>query len=611
MSFVAQELRNGKVYSSNAQKVLEAFKDRFDKVNATKIYHMNTEISSLTQGISNVSIYYSKLNDLWAEFESIIPYPSCDCARSRLFVEFLRQQKLMKFLMGLNDTYAPQRSQIIMMNPTPTLDQAYSMLIQEKTQRMSGTLMSQSGILGTGPVEGSSSALAVANATNIRPKRNNNLYCDYCHMKGHKRENCYKLVGYPSNSRFDNRRRSGFENQIQMLTAHNVSMNDKREMDFEDLKKMATPTVPVFTAEQYQQILKLLSKEHEPTETANMEGISNTSQGYWIINSGASNHMASSLNLLDLFSGMVKGIGRLRSGLYILNPFTHAATPSITTFSNRIASSVQHNFNDLWHQRLGHAPVAVLQKIPSIKVLVSRSTTHTFSICPLAKQVRLQFPTSITRSNSPFSLVHMDVWGPYRVPAYNGFKYFLTLVNDYSEMTWTFFLRLKSDVYVVLLDFLQLVHNQFSASIKVFRCDNGHEFFNSLCSDLFKSKAPDQCCTPSLDFPDHDLPALPIDTSNFVPSSLPISPSNVAPLRRSGRTIKPPIWLTDYAHPPFPSTSNCFQYPIHHCVSYSHLNPQYQSFLASFSTNTEPSTLTQASKDDRWVQAMKLEIKAL
>ncbi|XP_075103420.1 uncharacterized protein LOC142178005 [Nicotiana tabacum] len=142
MSYIAQELRKGIVYSSNAQKVWEAFKELFDKVNATKNYHMNMKISSLMQEISSVSIYYSKLNDLWVEFESIILYPDCDCVRSRLFVDFLCQQKLMKFLMGLNVTYAPQMSQFLMMNPTLTLDQAYLIIIHEESQRMSGTSMS-------------------------------------------------------------------------------------------------------------------------------------------------------------------------------------------------------------------------------------------------------------------------------------------------------------------------------------------------------------------------------------------------------------------------------------------------------------------------------------
>ncbi|OIT39368.1 hypothetical protein A4A49_58431, partial [Nicotiana attenuata] len=182
--------------------------------------------------------------------------------------------------------------------PTPTLDQAYSMIIQEESQRMTETSMSQSDVLGSGPMEGSSSALDAANATNIMPKRNTNLYYDYCHMKGHKKENCYKLIGYPSNSRFDNRRRGGFKNHNQIPTTHNAGMTDKREMQFENLNNIISPTVPMFTLEQYQQILKLLSKENELTETTNMEGISNTTQNYWIIDSGASNHMASSLNML-------------------------------------------------------------------------------------------------------------------------------------------------------------------------------------------------------------------------------------------------------------------------------------------------------------------------
>ncbi|XP_070036075.1 uncharacterized protein [Nicotiana tomentosiformis] len=63
-SSVAKELRKEIVYSSHAQKVWKARKVCFDKVNATKVYHMNRKISCLTQGISNVSVYFSNLNDL-------------------------------------------------------------------------------------------------------------------------------------------------------------------------------------------------------------------------------------------------------------------------------------------------------------------------------------------------------------------------------------------------------------------------------------------------------------------------------------------------------------------------------------------------------------------
>lgn len=117
MSSIAKELRRGIIFSSNAKKVWEALKTCFDKINASKIYHMDKKISCLTQGISSISVYFSKLNNLCDEFESIISFPSCDCERSKTFVEFLHTQKLVKYLMRLNETYAPQRSQILMIHP--------------------------------------------------------------------------------------------------------------------------------------------------------------------------------------------------------------------------------------------------------------------------------------------------------------------------------------------------------------------------------------------------------------------------------------------------------------------------------------------------------------
>lgn len=186
----------------------------------------------------------------------------------------------------------------------------------------------------------------------------------------------------------------------------------------------------------------------------------------------------------DLSRGKVKRIGKYEDGLYILNPSTPTAGSSpkcMSTEASAFSSSTQ-----LWHLRLGHAPTPLL-KIPVIKNLLLDTTHYNCHVCPLAKQTRLSFPTSISQTTAMFDLVHADVWGPYRVPTYNGFKYFLTLVDDFSRMTWTFLLRLKSDVFVVLNDFILLIENQFSTTLKVLRYDNGYEF-NNLCTTFFKSK---------------------------------------------------------------------------------------------------------------------------
>lgn len=81
---------------------------------------------------------------------------------------------------------------------------------------------------------------------------------------------------------------------------------------------------------------------------------------------------------------------------------------------------------------------------------------------------------------------------------------------------------------------------------------------------------------------------LPPNTTTSIPSPEPI----LDPPIRSDRPLNLSIWLTYYVHPPFPSTS--FAYPIQQLVSYSHLPAHFQSFIASFSSDTEPSTLSQA-----------------
>ena len=46
------------------------------------------------------------------------------------------QQKLMHFLMGLNESYSAICGQILLMNPLPSVRQAYSSVSQEDKQRL-------------------------------------------------------------------------------------------------------------------------------------------------------------------------------------------------------------------------------------------------------------------------------------------------------------------------------------------------------------------------------------------------------------------------------------------------------------------------------------------
>ncbi|KAL4346654.1 hypothetical protein GQ457_17G001420 [Hibiscus cannabinus] len=71
------------------------------------------------------------------------------------------------------------------------------------------------------------------------------------------------------------------------------------------------------------------------------------------------------------------------------------------------------------------------------------------------------------------------------MPTYDGYQYFLTLVDDYSRSTWTYLLKHKSDVATIVPSFITLIKRQFGYDVKVFRSDNAPELkFNQLFSDL-------------------------------------------------------------------------------------------------------------------------------
>ncbi|GJS62407.1 retrovirus-related pol polyprotein from transposon TNT 1-94 [Tanacetum coccineum] len=57
----------------------------------------------------------------------------------------------------------------------------------------------------------------------------------------------------------------------------------------------------------------------------------------------------------------------------------------------------------------------------------------------------------------------MDLCCPIRVESFNGKKYVMVIVDDYSQYTWTHFLRSKHETPEVLIDFLKLVQRGLHA----------------------------------------------------------------------------------------------------------------------------------------------------
>lgn len=180
----------------------------------------------------------------------------------------------------------------------------------------------------------------------------------------------------------------------------------------------------------------------------------------------------------------MKKIGKEVNGLYWLHKQPLERNKSLCLAINNTQSDSNI---ELWNKRLGHTSSSILKKIFPVNVQYITTKVNKCNVCPYAKQARNPFPSSITSTVSIFELVHIDLWGPYKVDTFDRNNFFLAIVDEYSRMTWTFLLKHKSDVCVCLQYFLNFVQCQFDKNIKILRSNNGTEFINFVCYEMFKS----------------------------------------------------------------------------------------------------------------------------
>ena len=168
------------------------------------------------------------------------------------------------------------------------------------------------------------------------------------------------------------------------------------------------------------------------------------------------------------------GMGREIANLYFLD-IESVSFPGTSSVSAPVIASVVSL--ELWHKRLGHPSLSKLNDMHSVLSFPKNSNKNESHccICHLSKQKHLPFISHNKLSPEPFDLVHIDTWGPFSTPTHDGFRYFLTIVDDCSRATWVYLLKAKSDVLTVFPSFVQMVETQFDRKIKGVRSDNAPE----------------------------------------------------------------------------------------------------------------------------------------
>ncbi|WMV09397.1 hypothetical protein MTR67_002782 [Solanum verrucosum] len=184
MNSVRKDLLNNIVYGSSAHAVWDDLQERFNK-----------------------------LKELWDEYDMLVPSPSCGCPKSKDYVQHLQDQRVLQFLNGLNESYDQTRRQILLKSAAPTINRVYAMIIEDEGERSMSVHNVTDGNRGREPL--AMQAGSARGPSHHKPP----LVCDHCHMKGHTKSQCWKIIGYPRDK--GKKKQGGFRGQP-FANANNV-----------------------------------------------------------------------------------------------------------------------------------------------------------------------------------------------------------------------------------------------------------------------------------------------------------------------------------------------------------------------------------------------------
>ena len=112
------------------------------------------------------------------------------------------------------------------MSPLPSINQAYAMVMDDESQRC---VSAMNGVLGANPMSHTGnyeSVMYSRTSGNQKFTRNCHPYCEVCKIRGHNKDNCWKIVGYPPEFKYKKKKPSEGRS-----AAYNVSTKENTQND--------------------------------------------------------------------------------------------------------------------------------------------------------------------------------------------------------------------------------------------------------------------------------------------------------------------------------------------------------------------------------------------
>jgi len=202
---VSESIAQTIVFHDYALDVWEDLKERFSKADRIRISTLRSSINNLKQGGKSVSEYFTEFRTLWEELNSHRPLSACSCVHqcrcesSTLAQVYRVEDQIMQFLIGLNDQFSVVKTQILLMDPLPSLNKVYSLVILEESNHapILSLVTDESTISVNATTSKNSYGRGKGSYGN---QKNSSRYCTFCNRTNHTIDTCYQKHGFPNSN---------------------------------------------------------------------------------------------------------------------------------------------------------------------------------------------------------------------------------------------------------------------------------------------------------------------------------------------------------------------------------------------------------------------------
>lgn len=239
-----------------------------DVTDETQLFELNRRSFTTQQNGRPLSTYFNELVSIFQEIDTRLTAQKETVAQTLALNMTLSRLRVHIFLVGLDPEFNQAQSEVLRKDPLLDLDSRYAYIRKDQSQRKT---------MEEPKLESENVVHMASQNRNSKEKKSNRkgstLQCTHCGEDGHSKSLCYEIIGYPDWWDFMKKLRK-------KITQATVACSSQ-------LDELANSTVPMAA--------------HTSTNTS-MFTDNCDRNNWWIIDSGATDHMMNNLENMITFS---------------------------------------------------------------------------------------------------------------------------------------------------------------------------------------------------------------------------------------------------------------------------------------------------------------------